>query len=566
MIASRAAVLALSCLVLGAVSPDARPQSGVARTRHNLTATGPGEKRSAEASGVCVFCHAPHNAAPSSGLWNRALSGVTYQLYSSSTMKAQLDQPTGASRLCLSCHDGLLALGNVRRPDKEHRFGLGPLTGATVLGTDLSDDHPVSFTYDSALALRRGGLADPSALAAAVRLDEKRQLQCTSCHDAHEDRRAHFLRLDDRYSTLCITCHRLPAWSGSAHATSRATWTGVGASPWSEGAYPTVAENGCASCHRPHAAPRPQWLLAQASEPANCTVCHRGNVAAKNVEAEFLKPFRHPVESNQWTHEPGENALLAPRHVACSDCHNPHAASSIPGAAPGVSGKLRGVEGVTLSGSPIREAGFEHEVCSKCHGMKEPVTPGILRQSGTRNIRSKIDSSNRSYHPIASIGANPSIRGLMADYSASSLITCTSCHNNDDWVLPGTNPRGPHGSRYEAILERQYLTNDPMPESPQSYDLCYKCHNRSFLVNDQAGTFPHRKHVVDAAAACAACHDAHGSKQNAHLVDFMLRDRTGKVVVSRSAVQNRMEFISLGPGRGQCYLQCHGVNHEPRSY
>ena len=560
---------ALAALALGGLpgmSMPAYAQTQVARTKHNLTATGPGTVRAAEPAGVCVFCHTPHNANPTRGLWNRELPGSTYQLYASTTLQALLKQPTGSSRLCLSCHDGVLALGNVRVPSKGGPVTLGPLTGTSALGSDLSKDHPVSFVYDSALALRRGDLADPLALPPAIHLDDRREMQCTSCHDPHDDRQPNFLRMDNRSGALCTSCHRPRNWSGSAHAASTATWNGSGNNPMRTGASSTVAQHSCLGCHRPHSAARPQRLLAEGTEPANCTVCHGGNVAARNIEAEFLKPLHHPIETSQWVHEPRENPLVMPRHVACMDCHNPHASTAALKVAPAVSGHLLGVSGVTLGGTAVTEASFEHEVCSKCHGIREPGTPGIARQSGTRNIRLKIDPVNRSYHPVATSGANATILGLEPGYTASSIITCSSCHNNDDWIPNGASPRGPHGSRYEPILGRQYQTNDPTVESYQNYALCYQCHNRGFLINDQAGTFHHRSHVSGRQAPCAVCHDAHGSRRNAHLIDFMLRDRTGKTVVNPSSVQRRLEYISLGAGRGECYLLCHGVNHEPKRY
>ena len=558
-----ASLLILAALV--AMSVPTWAQTQIARTKHNLTASGPGTVRTAEPTGVCIFCHTPHNANPTRGLWNRELPGVSYQLYASSTLKAQLNQPTGSSRLCLSCHDGILSLGNLRVPPDGAPLALGPLSGSTVLGTDLSDDHPVSFVYDSALALGRGGLADPLTLPSTIRLDDTRQLQCTSCHDPHEDRRQKFLRVDSRYGALCTACHRPNHWTGSTHATSTATWNGTGTNPWPAGAYPTVAENACLSCHRPHAAGHPQRLLAQGMEPAVCTVCHGATVAARNLEAEFLKPFHHPIESSQWVHAPNENPAIMQRHVACMDCHNPHAVISAPGSPPAVSGRQQGVAGVTLGGSSVPEASFGYEVCFKCHGVREPTTAGIVRQDGTRNIRLKIDTINPSYHPVAAPGRNPAILGLEPGYTASSIIACTGCHNNDDWSAAGTSPAGPHGSRYEPILEREYQANDPTSESLQNYALCYKCHNRNFLTDDRARTFLHNKHVVDKQAPCAACHDAHGSRQNAHLINFMLRDRTGKTVVSPNS-NGRMEYRSLGAGRGQCYLRCHGKDHNPLSY
>lgn len=549
---------ALVALGLGGAGPVAA-QTSVANTVHNLA------PKVAQPTGVCVFCHTPHNASPTRALWNRALPAVTYQLYSSATLKAQLDQPTGSSRLCLSCHDGVLAMGNLRVPPPSGQPSLDRLAGRASLGTDLSDDHPISFAYDSLLALNRGELADPLALPAAVRL-ENGQLQCVSCHNPHEDQRPKFLRVDNRNGVLCTTCHRLTGWNGSTHATSTATWNGSGTDPWQGGMYTTVSENACFSCHRSHSAGHPQWLMAQGVEPVNCTVCHNGAVAAKNIEAEFaVKRYRHPIDSNQWAHQPKENPLLMPRHVTCADCHNAHAATATLGAPPVISGRLKGVSGVRLGGVPVAVATYEYEVCAKCHGIAEPNTPGIVRQGTTRNVRLRIDSANPSYHPITAVGRDTTILGLQPPYTASSLIECGSCHYNDDWVQGGTAPAGPHGSRYEAILGLRYETNDLTIESIATYALCYACHNRDFLLNDVAGTFGHRRHVVTANAPCAACHDPHGSRQNPRLIDFMQLDRTGKAVVTASS-SGRQQFLTTGPGSGSCYLTCHGVDHNPKSY
>lgn len=547
---------------------ETRAQTQIARTAHNLTPTGAGTVRVTEPAGLCVFCHTPHNANPTRALWNRELPGVTYRLYESSTLEARLNQPTGASRLCLSCHDGVLALGNLRVGGP---FALGPLTGRAALGTDLSDDHPISFVYDAALALKRGQLADPATLPRAVRLDNTGQLQCTSCHDPHEDRQPKFLRLDNRFGALCRSCHQPRNWNDSIHAGSSATWKGTGTNPWPPGAFPTVAENACLNCHRPHAAGRPARLLARAEEPATCLGCHNGAVAQKNIEAEFLKPFHHPIESSQWTHDPREEPALMPRHVACMDCHNPHTATSATAAPPMASGRYRGVRGVTLGGGRVDEVNYEYEVCLKCHGLTEPATPGILRQDSTRNIRLKIDPNNPSYHPIAAPGRNTTITGLLPPLTAASQIYCSDCHNNDAWTPTGASPRGPHGSRYEPILAREFQASDPVTESPSTYALCYGCHDRGTLLGSSwggwggGGRFPHGYHVSRRNASCAACHDVHGSRQNIRLINFMLRTKDGRTVVT-PARSGRLEFIPSADGGGQCYLSCHGENHDPKRY
>ena len=100
--------------------------------------------------------------------------------------KLNTGQPTGFSRLCLSCHDGTIALGSVinkpgsgglndvpftmqyptgQRPatiQGTMPVGNGPNTGDTRdLGTNLTNDHAISFLYDSTLAAVDGELINP---------------------------------------------------------------------------------------------------------------------------------------------------------------------------------------------------------------------------------------------------------------------------------------------------------------------------------------------------------------------------------------------------------------------
>jgi len=562
----RAGACAIGTLLLVLSPGRSQGQTQVALTKHNLSPSGVGTVKATESTGVCVFCHTPHNANPTLALWNRDLPATTYTPYSSSTLKAQPNQPTGSSRLCLSCHDGLLALGNLRRPGGPAITSLNtPLTGPTVLGTDLSGGHPISFVYDSALALSDPGLIDPALTPPGMHLDGAGQVQCTSCHNPHEDRQPNFLRADNRYSGICTSCHQPGLWKGSIHATSVATWNGTGTSPWLVGAYTTVSENGCESCHRSHASGHAPRLLAQSDEAGNCTVCHNGAVAQKDVATDFLKPSHHPVEISPWTHDPAETFATMPRHVACPDCHNPHAATAVAGAPPAVSGMLQAVPGMSISATALVSSANEFEVCNKCHGVTEPTTLGLARQGATRNIRLKIDPNNPSFHPIASAGKNPAVPDLQAGLTTSTIIGCTSCHDSDAWTATGSSPRGPHGSIYAPILAAQYNTSDPQVESYAVYALCYQCHNETSVTSDAAGTFHHRSHVITGQTPCAACHDAHGSRSNPHLIDFELRDGTGATVVTPSS-GGQLSYTQTSTGHGQCYLTCHGVNHNPLSY
>ena len=76
----------------------------------------------------------------------------------------------------------------------------------SVETTHLSDDHPISFIYNSSLAAEDGELHDPSRLPGPIRL-ENEKLQCTSCHDPHDNINGHFLVITTQNSALCLECH-----------------------------------------------------------------------------------------------------------------------------------------------------------------------------------------------------------------------------------------------------------------------------------------------------------------------------------------------------------------------
>ncbi|MEN8250957.1 MAG: cytochrome c3 family protein, partial [Bacteroidota bacterium] len=164
---------------------------------------------------ICIVCHTPHNALTSNVLWNHEESAATFTLYpATGTMNSTPGQPTGTSLLCLSCHDGTVALedfGGVTT-------GTNHVTGGDLVGTDISDDHPISLTYDAALATADGSLWDPTATASGLggNIDAdmlfgptNNQLECSSCHDVHNNGlgTVFLLRKDNAASALCLTCH-----------------------------------------------------------------------------------------------------------------------------------------------------------------------------------------------------------------------------------------------------------------------------------------------------------------------------------------------------------------------
>ena len=526
--------------------------SGVATTKHNLSVNGPGTVKSTQ-DRICIFCHTTHGASPVAPLWNRRNPGSVYTTYSSSTAVSVPGQPNGSSLICLSCHDGTIALGDV--------LVGGPITmangvttmpaGRSLIGTDLSNDHPISVAYTGQLASAQGELADPATLTGAIKLDSNGQIQCTSCHDPHNDVFGKFLVKDNRGSAICETCHLKANWTQSPHNTSGNTWNGVAPDPWPNSTYTTVADNGCGNCHTPHAAGQSQRLLNSAAEEQTCFNCHNGNVTG-NIQTDFNKLSHHPVEMTNAVHDPNEPTIVTNRHVECVDCHNPHSAGTGPG--------TPGISGVDYLGNIVNPITATYQVCFRCHGDSPNITPPrTTRQIIQANIRLQFDTANPSYHPVAGIGKNPNVPSLLPPWTTTSMMECTDCHGGDG----GTNK--PHGSIYSPILKMQNITTDPNPESPAAYALCYSCHDRTSILGDNSFG-EHNRHILGENTPCNTCHDPHGVSiaagatisNNVKLINF----NTNVVTPSGGVLM----FTSNGLFTGSCTLVCHGENHNPETY
>ena len=547
--------------------PAALPAASVVNTKHNLSAAGPGTVKAATETDTCIFCHTVHRTTGETPLWSHTMSSVTnYVIYTSPTMKAAVGQPDGSSRLCLSCHDGTVALGMVSSRTTTIQMQGGVTTmpgGPSNLGTDLSGDHPISFVYDQALGQQDSHVKDPATLDKKIRLDHNQKVQCSSCHNPHDDQFGKFLVMDNTGSALCLACHTDANWPGSAHGNSSAPLAGAAMklAAGKRGAK-TVAVNACENCHTSHQAGSKARLLVHSKEEENCFSCHNGTVVKKNLRNEFTKPSAHPVFPTASQHRAGEDLVNGSRHTACADCHNPHATSATPASAPKSPGAIAGVKGVNATGAVVVPARREYELCFRCHADSLNRGPARLtRQHPETNKRIQFSPSNKSFHPVASLGRNPNVPSLIAPWTTASQMYCTDCHNNDQGPRAGgTGPDGPHGSAFAPLLERQLVLTDFSPESAANYALCYKCHSRESILGDQSFKL-HRKHIVDDKTACTTCHDSHGVAANDRLINFN-RD----YVTPSAAAGGRLEFKNTGTGSVTCTLTCHGVDHAGTTY
>ncbi|MBK7404377.1 MAG: hypothetical protein IPJ41_07000 [Phycisphaerales bacterium] len=191
----------------------------------------------------------------------------------------------------------------------------------------------------------------------------------------------------------------------------------------------------------------------------------------------------------------------------------------------------------------------------------------MLRLVPDNNLRLLFSPGAVSYHPVEAPGQNSDVPSLRPGWTTGSMVACSDCHSSDSGSKAGgVGPDGTHGSGRAPLLLARYDTADQTTESAQTYALCYKCHDRTDLLDN--GSFPtHKKHIVDERTPCSACHTSHGvasgqgnSTNNAHLINF------DTAIVYPDPNTGKLEFRDLGRFRGECSLKCHGKTHNAQGY
>lgn len=159
---------------------------------------------------ICLPCHIPHNAqTDQSGgsmvLWNHEQTAEFFDMYTT-LAGHQGGQPAGPSKLCLSCHDGVTAIDSYGGNDGYFNDVKIPPWRPTHIGTNLADDHPIGITYPPP---DLSGYNNKSTFTAVrvVSIDDVDRVECTSCHEPHNNSLGKFLRNTMDGSALCVECH-----------------------------------------------------------------------------------------------------------------------------------------------------------------------------------------------------------------------------------------------------------------------------------------------------------------------------------------------------------------------
>lgn len=160
---------------------------------------------------ICLPCHAPHNAdrADLGKLWNHEVTTSTFTTYDGTTTVAAATALDSNSILCVSCHDGSVALDSFGGTTGLTKLAAGDFG---FLGTDLQDDHPVGNTADYSDGTANTSLNDVVTVELTLPLStldgQTDIVACSTCHSVHNDGgNASLLRVTNVGSALCLTCH-----------------------------------------------------------------------------------------------------------------------------------------------------------------------------------------------------------------------------------------------------------------------------------------------------------------------------------------------------------------------
>lgn len=528
--------------------PTAEPfNEDVSSTKHNLSAVpldaeqqqifneifSPDQRRNVKSTlengttEVCVFCHTPHGAsregvAIRAPIWNRNLSKAQYQMYDQVWSKSfeatpnDPGRPTGYSRLCLSCHDGTIALGRVLNKSgsggfegeytMEYPTGQSPAgpfgsipvgEGATsqntrALGRDLRNDHPISMRFDTALLAKDVEFVNPGPpvrrpftestptplsplrRASGNNVNVYDSVQCTSCHNPHQVDFPKFLRANRLQSRTFA----------STQAEKRVGAPTRGGPPSPEGAIL------CLFCHD-----KPGWPYNP--EELNS---HFGDRQAGVFDDTRLKPGATNLHD-------GEAPVVAER--ACLVCHDPHTRQ-------GAVRILR--EGVDSVGNVAIE-----NTCYQCHQPQETSilqaptrAPDIRSQffkdregngnNGTSPTGSAMDLTlGLGHQPVfvddpkegVQLGSDnliPSFFGgpfqtpannkdINLEHASNtpdtSHIECVDCHNMHR-VTRRNRFKGIPGVTIRSGIVASTVRGAVEVREPWLYEVCLRCHGNTF--------------------------------------------------------------------------------------
>lgn len=444
---------------------------------------------------ICVYCHAAHNATktPTSGpsLWNGPISSEYFTMYGTTSggsvtngdgylnyimSDGPIGGPTGPSALCMSCHDGeTLLFGST--------ITVQDLNPDSNIGTDLTNDHPISFTFQNGKA----GIPDDMVeiipgLAVLGDFLYAGRFECTACHDVHNS--AYDLAPP---TDICTRCH-VDNFAPQLGLASRA---------------PHNSNNNiqCMDCHSPHnvnniPAPHPPLLNI------HCTSCHTNNTGSNY--STYSAPY---VETHQ---------------VQCWDCHQNHLAR--PSEQPLVKGyylsaaydQATDTTTLTLDDSvQINDQTWNNPVTwSAKTGTERGLLLWIHYTDATDSAFEIETADNDTITFKGQIsGASDNTFALTYGQSIRTVINGNTVHftgpaslANNDGLAPNGNDSTPDGICQVCHTTTRNWKADGSGADHYKGSSCFECHTH------QTGFLPANT------SNCSDCHQDYASGQNVSIV------------------------------------------------
>ncbi len=249
---------------------------GILGTSHDIGnyLNGKGSTLHPSETRICAGCHTPHhsltpdmlagipNAPEYTPLWAHAVDLNYYDAYANPVFNARTDglraddTLIGPSRLCMSCHDGVIAVDSYYQPatgvaaftDNKGSVKIGGANdfggnnigiGAAGVGTfSMARNHPIGFDFKQfltdatkTLGEFQTGLPDKKYVNAGTTITVANRLYdtmgdgstgymtCATCHDVHNKltpasegpgtgtAQFYFTLAPQAGSALCVTCH-----------------------------------------------------------------------------------------------------------------------------------------------------------------------------------------------------------------------------------------------------------------------------------------------------------------------------------------------------------------------
>ncbi|MFZ5479760.1 MAG: hypothetical protein ACOZNI_23550 [Myxococcota bacterium] len=486
--------------------------AGIEASKHNLANTSTNTVRATStpdtASGtftteeVCVFCHFPHSGG-SWPLWNRDLESDAFftPINFSSLDFVDLEgtqYPDDDSKICLSCHSGGTGVGEVNALsdyefDAGQEIGMvgteadgtmpngtsGAASGFTRrIGGDLTNDHPISLTYDTTLADTDGELRRPSA---------NISMRCGTCHEPHtsdtDSVPRKFLRYNrfqvrtpvegafsESQDQICLMCHNKDRDTGtqsldyslSAHAhpsVADETYTAAASSLRQFASGETVWEVGCLNCHDTHTTEGARHLLREGVDEIATTAASTAKDGGDPAQEEVCyQCHTNSTESalSSVTYVPNiEDAFKLTRRMPITATDQP--------IDPATTEEVHDIEDADFTETQTKlgngASTNRHVECTDCHNPHRVVKKRKFNDNPTSADAAGTHTHAATHDNIAS-GVLRGTTGVEPTWSSNSFHTAPSTF---------TLKKGDGGIGASSATSATWVTRE--------YQVCLKCHS-----------------------------------------------------------------------------------------